>query len=73
LGQVVDVFVSPSRDAGAACRFFQQALRTTSVAPAEVTTDRAPAYPKVLEELLPAAWHRTEQDANTGSSATTAG
>jgi transposase, IS6 family len=29
-----------------------------------VTTDRAPAYPRVLEELLPAAWHVTEQYAN---------
>jgi transposase-like protein len=29
----------------------------------EVVTDKAAAYPAVLEELLPAAWHRTEQDA----------
>jgi transposase-like protein len=29
-----------------------------------VTTDKAPVYPAVLEELLPAAWHRTEQYAN---------
>jgi transposase, IS6 family len=33
-GQVIDVFVSPSRDAEAAWRFFHQALRTTGVAPA---------------------------------------
>lgn len=32
--------------------------------PAEVITDRAPAYPAVLEEFLPAAWHRTDQYAN---------
>jgi transposase-like protein len=32
--------------------------------PVEVTTDKAPVYPAVLEELLPAAWHRTEQYAN---------
>jgi transposase-like protein len=30
----------------------------------EVVTDRAATYPVVLEELLPAAWHRTEQYAN---------
>jgi transposase, IS6 family len=30
----------------------------------EVVTDRAATYPTVLEELLPAAWHRTEQYAN---------
>jgi transposase-like protein len=29
-----------------------------------VTTDRAPAYPRVLDELLPAAHHVTEQYAN---------
>jgi transposase-like protein len=27
-------------------------------------TDRAPTYPMVLDELLPAAWHRTDQYAN---------
>ena len=52
-GQVIDVFVCARRDANAARRFFEQALRTTSIAPAEVTTDRAPVYPAVLEELLP--------------------
>ena len=30
----------------------------------EVVTDRAATYPVVLEELLPAAWHRTERYAN---------
>ena len=32
--------------------------------PAEVVTDRAPTYPLVIEELLPAAWHRTDCYAN---------
>jgi hypothetical protein len=45
-------------------RFFQQAIRTTKVMPAEVTTDQAPVYPAVLEELVPAAWHRTDRYAN---------
>jgi transposase, IS6 family len=36
----------------------------TKVTPVEVTTDKASVYPAVLEELLPAAWHRTEQYAN---------
>ena len=36
----------------------------TKVTPVEVTTDQAPVYPAVLEELLPAAWHRTERYAN---------
>jgi transposase-like protein len=63
-GQVIDVFVSVRRNARAARRFFEQAIGTTKVAPAEVVTDRAATYPMVLEELLPAAWHRTERYAN---------
>jgi transposase-like protein len=63
-GQVIDVFVSARRDAKAARRFFERAIGATKVTPTEVTTDQAPAYPAVLEELLPAAWHRTEQYTN---------
>jgi len=63
-GQVVDVFVSPRRDATAARRFFERAIGSTSVHPVEVVTDRAPAYLGVLEELLPVVWHRTDQYAN---------
>jgi transposase-like protein len=62
--QVIDVFVSPRRDAKAAHRFFERAIGTTKVDPVEVITDRAATYPPVLEELLPAAWHRTDQYAN---------
>jgi transposase-like protein len=61
---VIDVFVSVRRDAKAARRFFQRASGTTKVRPAEITTDRAPVYPAVLEELLPFAWHRTDRYAN---------
>jgi transposase, IS6 family len=63
-GQVIDVFVSTRRDATAAHRFFERAIGTTKVRPAEVTTDQAPVYPGVLEELLPFAWHRTDRYAN---------
>ena len=58
------MFVSTRRDPDAAERFFQQAIDATRVRPVEVTTDRAPVYPAVLEALLPAAWHRTDQHAN---------
>ena len=44
-------------------RFFTRAL-AHAPAPVEVTTDRAPAYLRALEELLPAARHVTEQYAN---------
>jgi hypothetical protein len=55
---------APRRDAGAARRFFQRAIGATKVTPAEVTTDQARLYPAVLDELLPAAWHRTDRYAN---------
>jgi transposase-like protein len=63
-GQVIDVFVSPRRDASAARRFFERAIATTRTRPVEVITDRAATYPIVLDELLPAAWHRTDRYAN---------
>jgi transposase-like protein len=63
-GQVIDIFVSVPRDTMAARRFFERAIGTTKVTPAEVTTDKAPVYLVVLEELLPAAWHRTDRYAN---------
>ena len=41
-GQVIDVFVSPPRDAKAARRFSQRAIGAIKVTPVEVTTGRAP-------------------------------
>ena len=72
-GQVIDVVVSPRRDTMAAHRFFQRAIATTKVAPVEVVTDRAATYPMVLQELLPAAWHRTSSTPTTESRPTMAG
>jgi len=63
-GQVIDVFVSPRRDATAARRFLERAIGSTKVRPAEVTTDQAPVCPTLMEELLPAAWHGTDRYAN---------
>jgi transposase-like protein len=63
-GQVIDVFVSPRRDTKAARRFLEQTIGTTKRRPVEVVTDKAAAYPAMLEELLPEAWHRTDQYAN---------
>jgi len=62
-GQVIDVLLSVRRDLAAARRFFTRALRAGTV-PAEVTTDRAPAYPRVLDELVPSALHIVERHAN---------
>jgi transposase, IS6 family len=62
-GQVIDVLVSEKRDLSTTRRFFTRALKQ-GPRPTEVTTDRAPAYPRVVDELLPAACPVTEQYAN---------
>ena len=64
-GQVIDVFVSP-RNATAARRFFDQAINATRVRPVEVTTDQAPVYPAVLEDLLPASSECTAAGCGAG-------
>ena len=62
-GQIIDVLLSDRRDLAAAQRFFTRALRAGTF-PAEVTTDRAPAYPRVPGELIPSALHTVERYAN---------
>jgi IS6 family transposase len=62
-GQVIDVLVSERRDLAATRRFFTRALDHGSQ-PSAVTMDQAPAYPRVLGELVPAACHLTEQYGN---------
>jgi transposase, IS6 family len=62
-GQVIDVLAAEKRDLAAARRFFAQALKQAP-RPSEVTTDRAPAYLRVLDEVLPGALHIVEQYAN---------
>jgi transposase-like protein len=63
-GQVIDVFLSPRRNTEAARRFFERAIDRTRISPSEVTTDRYRVYPRVLDELVPAAFHDTEAHAN---------
>ena len=65
-GQVIDVLVSQNRDLAATHRFFTRALEH-GPRPTEVSTDRAPAYPRVVDELLPSACHVVEQYANNPS------
>jgi transposase, IS6 family len=62
-GQVIDVLVSQKRDLATTRRFFTRALEHGAY-PTEVNTDRAPAYTRVIEELIPAACHVTEQYSN---------
>ncbi|ABW13825.1 Integrase catalytic region [Parafrankia sp. EAN1pec] len=54
--QVIDVLASTRRDQAAARRFFVRAL-THGRRPVKVTTDKAPVYPRILDELLPEACH----------------
>jgi transposase-like protein len=58
-GQVIDVLVSEKRD-WAAHRFFCHAVEH-GPQPTEVNTDRAAAYLRVLDELLPTACHIMER------------
>jgi transposase, IS6 family len=62
-GQIIDVYVSPRRDTPAARRFFATALGAHGE-PTEVVTDRAWPLLAVVDELMPAAFHNTEQYAN---------
>ena len=52
--------VCERRDGAAA---FGRALKS-GPAPVEVTTDRAPVYPRVIDEFVPAARHILEQYSN---------
>ncbi len=62
-GQVIDVLASDHRDLAAARTFVTRAL-SHGRRPVEVTTDQAAAYPRVLDELLPAACHSDARRAN---------
>ena len=48
----------------AATRWFFTRALDHGIHPSAVTTDKAPAYPRVLDELVPAACHLTEQYGN---------
>jgi transposase-like protein len=61
--QVIDVFVSPSRDLAAARRFFEQAISKHG-RPAEAVTDMAPSLLRAVDELLPGACHDTARYRN---------
>ena len=62
-GKVIDVLVSPKRDLAATRRFFTRALEY-GPHPSEVSTDPAAPYPRVIDELIPAACHVVEQYVN---------
>jgi DDE domain len=64
---------SPDRSSTCSCprvatqgrpSLLERAIGTTAIIPVVVVTDQAVGYRAVLGELLPAAWHCTEQYAN---------
>lgn len=62
-GQVIDVYVSKRRNIGAASTFFEGAL-VAHGRPREFTTDLAAPLLRVIDELIPDAFHDTEEFAN---------
>jgi transposase, IS6 family len=51
-GDTIDFLLSPTRDAGAAKRFFQKALRSPNhPRPRVINVDKNPAYPSAIQEL----------------------
>jgi transposase-like protein len=55
--QVIDVYVSPTRDRAAATTFLTRAVKSTEVTPVLATTDRAAIYPPTLNVVLPEVKH----------------
>ncbi len=62
-GQVIDVLVSPRRNAAAARSFFARALRLDPLRSRSSRTGRRPT-PQLVDEMAPAARHITERYAN---------
>jgi transposase, IS6 family len=58
-GQIVDAYVSPTRDMGAARRFFEGAIVSCGTTPRRVITDTAASYPPALAAAMPGVLHRT--------------
>ena len=52
--QIVDAYVSPTRDMVAARRFFERAIASSGTTPRRVITDKAASYPPALAAAVPA-------------------
>jgi transposase-like protein len=58
-GQIVGVYVSPTRDMVAARTFFEPAISSSGTTLRRVLTDEAATYPPALAAAVPGALHRT--------------
>ena len=63
-GQIIDVLVSKHPRPRRGPTLLHTCADHAEVTPPEVVTDAAPTYPRVLDELVPAAWHHVERYAN---------
>jgi putative transposase len=52
-GNLVDVYLSDTRDQAAAERFFRQAQLTTGITPIQITTDKEPALYPAIKNTFP--------------------
>ncbi|WP_286192306.1 IS6 family transposase [Roseomonas genomospecies 6] len=51
-GNLVDVYLSATRDQAAAEAFFRSAIEVTGIIPETITTDKHASYPPALEEMF---------------------
>lgn len=58
-GQIVDAYVSPTRDMAAAGTFFERAIASIGTTPRRVITDKAGTYPPALAVAVPGVRHPT--------------
>lgn len=58
-GQVIDMYVSPTRETAAATAFLTRAIESSEVTPYRATTDKAPIYPPAFAAVLPEVEHVT--------------
>jgi transposase-like protein len=58
-GQIVDAYISPTRDMVAARTFFEQAIASTGTTPRRVITDKAASYRPALAAAVPGVRHRS--------------
>jgi len=65
-GQIVDAYVSPTRDIQAAPAFFARAIASPGTTPCRVITDKAAACPPALVSMVPGALHRPKQYRTNG-------
>jgi IS6 family transposase len=58
-GQIVDAYVSPTRDMAAARALFRLAIASSGTTPRRVITDKAGVYPAAFAVMVPGVLHRT--------------